>query len=396
LTRDQAHELAMAIKVLCDVRLAATVLMVAAAPVLGLNPGVLAMIAASLGQSYLLLRHWDPLGARLVQGWWFPALESLVAMLLFVSFGSSGLGAAYLGATLALLACAGGWRAMALSLGAFVPIVGMAMGGVFPSLGGEDATQAIWLLSLVVLMVACSLGGFYLRSMIFSRVELIEQRRAAELVEVSSQERLQLARELHDGVSKTLHGCHMIADSLARALATDDHPQTAKARELTRSLEVARQESRGLLQELREEPASDLVPSCGRTVAQWADRNPAVAVDLVLPDEPIMVGVRVRHEALRILGELLENVHRHSGSARVEVGLAVAAGDAVLTVADHGVGMAGADVAAWSRQGHFGLAGVRERAERLGGRCHIDSDATGTRVRVDFPLAGAEKQGVGT
>ncbi|MCA0294213.1 MAG: histidine kinase [Actinobacteria bacterium] len=391
---DQIHELAMAVKVLCDVRLACSALMVVAVPAMGLGPEVLAVIGASLAMSYVLLRHWDPLGARLVQGWVFPSLESLVAMLLFVEFGNSGLGGAYLGATLALLACAGGVRAMLLSFGAFIPIVVLAVWGVFPTLGGASVREWIWLLSLVILQVACGLGGFYLRTMLFSRVDLVEQRRAVELVEASSRERLRLAHELHDGVSKSLHGCHMIAESLSRQLAREDHPQTPKARELTHSLDVARQESRDLLYELRQVPADDLVPPLRSVLGRWAEHNPGVEVHDELGTAPVVVTVRVRHEVARAVGELLENVRRHSGSTDVRVTLApVADGHALLTVADTGVGMAVADPERLKREGHFGLAGVQERAELVGGSCRTVSGPGGTRVQIGFPVVDDEERG---
>lgn len=390
---DQIHELAMAVKVLVDVRLACTALMVIAVPAMGLGMEVVAVIGASLVMSYLLLRHWDPLGARLMQGWVLPALESLVAILLFVEFGNSGLGGAYLGATLALLACAGGARALALSFGTFVPIVVLAVLGVFPTLGGASVREWIWLLSLVILQASCGLAGFYLRTMLFSRVELVEQRRAAELVEASSQERLRLAHELHDGVSKSLHGCHMIAESLSRQLTRENHPQTDKARELALSLDVARQESRDLLYELRQLPADDLVPSLRSALERWAGHNPGVRVYDELGSAPVVVAVRVRHEVARALGELLENVRRHSRSADVRVTLGRDAAGAVLSVADTGVGMGTPDTHELQRAGHFGLAGVRERAELVGGACRIESGPGGTRVQLGFPVVADDERG---
>ncbi len=387
MTPGLSHDLGMAVKVLCDVRLACVVLMMIAVPAMGLGWEVVVMIGISLAMSYLLLRHWDPLGARVVRGWWYPTLESLVAILLFVEFGDSGVGGAYLGATLALLACAGGTRAMMISLGAFMPIIGFAIAGVFPTLGGGSVKESIWLLSLVVLQSACSLGGLYLRNLLAARVELVEQRQLLERAEASSRERLRLAHELHDGVAKTLHGCHMIAESLSRQLVRDGHPESAKARELTHSLDIARQESRDLLFELRQEPAGELAPCCRATLAQWAEANPGIRVAEELDAVPVRVSVRTRHEVLRILGELLENVRRHSRSPDVTVRLSRGDGRAVLEVSDHGVGIGGSSPQELARDGHFGLAGVRERAGLVGGSCDIESGGGGTTVRIGFPLA---------
>ncbi|MEA5118549.1 MAG: histidine kinase [Propionicimonas sp.] len=393
MTAEHVREIATAVKVLCDIRLLCVLLMLIALPQMAITGFTVAALLATLPLSWLLLRHWEPLGARLIQAWALPAVESAVAILLFVSYGDSGIGAAYLAATLALLSCGGGVRPMVISLGYFAAVVGLVIAGRVPVLGGAGAIGSFWVLSVVVMLGSCGVAGLYLRRMLFARVELVEQRRFAELAEASSQERLRLAQDLHDGMSKTLHGAHLLAESLTRQLAGEGLPQVIRARELTHALDTARRESRELLLELREVPPGDLVAPCREQVRQWSAAHPQITLTQHYPDEPVVVGVAVQHEVVRTLGELLENVRRHSGSSTAEVRLEHHDRAARLWVRDQGVGLGELDLPQLQRAGHFGLVGVHERMERIGGSCRVESGPDGTTVEVSCPLVAATRPG---
>jgi signal transduction histidine kinase len=88
----------------------------------------------------------------------------------------------------------------------------------------------------------------------------------------------------------------------------------------------------------------------------------------------------------RILSEALSNATRHGGGADVEVSVTDADdGDLVVAVSDKGPGF---DPGRKPGPGHLGLAGMRERAELLGGRFELESGpGAGTRVRAFLPLA---------
>lgn len=87
----------------------------------------------------------------------------------------------------------------------------------------------------------------------------------------------------------------------------------------------------------------------------------------------------------RILSEALSNTARHSRGAGVEVRVTKSAdGYMMAEVSDKGPGF---DTSQGPSQGHLGLAGMRERAELLGGRLELDSSpGAGTRVRAFLPL----------
>jgi signal transduction histidine kinase len=93
----------------------------------------------------------------------------------------------------------------------------------------------------------------------------------------------------------------------------------------------------------------------------------------------------IRDELYRIGREALMNAFQHSGAASVELELSYAPREMRLLVRDNGCGI-DAEVLRSGREGHWGLVGMRERAERIGGRLKVWSRAAaGTEVELTVP-----------
>ena len=90
----------------------------------------------------------------------------------------------------------------------------------------------------------------------------------------------------------------------------------------------------------------------------------------------------------RIYQEALNNIVRHSGAAQATVHFSLGEETAVLEVADNGSGMdVLPDLTTQAGQSYYGLAGMKERAEAVGGRLHLSSTpGRGTIVTVRVPL----------
>ena len=101
---------------------------------------------------------------------------------------------------------------------------------------------------------------------------------------------------------------------------------------------------------------------------------------MILGGLPWLRPAHVQH-VLRIIQEAVLNAARHSGAGRVRV--EATAGRARITVRDTGRG------GVQARDGSFGLRSMRRRAEELGAGLHIVSDAGGTAVVLDLPLAAS-------
>jgi signal transduction histidine kinase len=104
-----------------------------------------------------------------------------------------------------------------------------------------------------------------------------------------------------------------------------------------------------------------------------------------------VVGARLRadaaedHHLLRIGLEALTNALKHGAATRIDIELRFGIDTTVLVVVDNGRGMDGGENAASGA--HFGLQGVRERVDKLGGISEIDSSpGKGTRLSVTVPV----------
>jgi signal transduction histidine kinase len=90
---------------------------------------------------------------------------------------------------------------------------------------------------------------------------------------------------------------------------------------------------------------------------------------------------------LRIAQEALANVVRHSGAAHVALALRYHPNELTLTISDDGKGFLITN-ANLSPKGHFGLQGMRERADQIGGTLNVESSPeSGTRVTLHAPLS---------
>jgi signal transduction histidine kinase len=92
----------------------------------------------------------------------------------------------------------------------------------------------------------------------------------------------------------------------------------------------------------------------------------------------------------RITQEALANVLKHENARTVHVRLSTPNSHATLEVDDDGAGFDERRTRRFARDGHFGLAGMSQRASMVGGSFHVQSSpGAGTSVRVDVPLGAS-------
>ncbi|MEU4827531.1 ATP-binding protein [Actinomadura sp. NPDC023710] len=229
-------------------------------------------------------------------------------------------------------------------------------------------------------------AGVALRHLLDDLVTKEAELRRAEVNAAAAEERTRLAREMHDSLAKTLRGIAMAAAALPAWVCRDQARAVQEARTVALAAEIASREARQLLTELRQESPVRPLPDVVREVTE--DWGAAVGIGVTCRvDDSVDLPLRARHELKAILGEALANVQRHAGAARVEVFLAWDGGDAVLTVADDGCGFEIQAPSMLAAGGHYGLIGLRERAERVGGTVQMDSEpGRGTTVTVRLSL----------
>jgi signal transduction histidine kinase len=214
------------------------------------------------------------------------------------------------------------------------------------------------------------------------------ERALAKVLEAAQQERIRLAADLHDGPVQELTALNYGLERVDRRLQTDGPDAVRELLgEQKDHLTMVTRTLRSLLSELRP-PALDehglagALKLYGDAFAKQAGVN--VSVDAQVDERP---APEVETIVYRITQEALTNVAKHAQARHVWIRL-VAGGQAVdLTIRDDGVGFDPEQAARLLKDGHFGLVGMRERAEMGGGRMDLDSRPDhGTTIHLTLPL----------
>jgi PAS domain S-box-containing protein len=209
---------------------------------------------------------------------------------------------------------------------------------------------------------------------------------------VQDDERRRIARELHDSLGQYLASLLLAVSGLKAELSDPAARQQLEVLE-AQTQRVDRELDR-LVFILRPTALDDCGLSEGveAYVRTWSELT-GVAVDLELQGlDNVRLPVQVQAAAFRVVQEALTNVAKYAQASQVSVSLARRRRHLVATIEDDGIGFDAADamVPAPNRI-HWGLLGMQERIEALGGSFAIESQpGAGTTVLWRVPLASAE------
>lgn len=198
-----------------------------------------------------------------------------------------------------------------------------------------------------------------------------------------SRERNRMARELHDTLAHTLTGLSVTLETVKAYWNVDVDQARAL---LDKSLTATRnglEETRRALQALRASPLEDLGLGLAlRQMAESAAERVNLDLQLALPNAMPNLPPDVEQCLYRIAQEAVQNVVHHANAHRLALRLESEAGHWKLTVQDDGLGF---DPRQNSAAGHFGLAGMKERAALAGGKLTIDSQkGKGTKIILEI------------
>ena len=264
-------------------------------------------------------------------------------------------------------------------------LVNLLVASAMASLGQRVAPGRVIAGGSVVLflLTLARMGG--LASEVASQTE--RKRAMQTVLRATEQERVRLAADLHDGPVQELTALRY---GLTRARNRIQRGQPDQAE--------------GLLAELEDELAAGIT-GLRRLMAEL---RPAVldeqGLEIALHNQirafeatsgvacAISTGLKGRLAPdletvlYRVTQETLNNVGKHAGASRVTVSLAAENGSVRLRIIDDGIGFDPAQASRLLNDGHFGLAGMRERVELGGGRLDLDSQpGHGTTIHVALP-----------
>ncbi len=202
-------------------------------------------------------------------------------------------------------------------------------------------------------------------------------------------ERLRIARDLHDSLLQNVQALIL----KLQAFAAQAPPGSTDRAELERALGVAGgvvEEARGYVSELRSTNAAGHFDERLHLIARQVVEDTDIDLEVRVNGAPRPLRDAVVEEVLRIVREALLNTRQHAEASRLIVELDYRAWSLRIRVSDNGKGIAPVIVRDGGRDGHFGLPGMRERAERIAGNLVIASTpGGGASVTLTLPARRA-------
>jgi ligand-binding sensor domain-containing protein/signal transduction histidine kinase len=239
--------------------------------------------------------------------------------------------------------------------------------------------QSYWFYALIVLL----LGG------IVWQLYRLRVRRISSQFSAVLAERNRIAREIHDNLAQDILGISVQLELVARLMPAAEAAKSHldRARILVRN---SMAEARRYVWDLRSQDLEnkDLPTALNDTARRLTrDTELQTAVQVTGTFRPLPSAIETN--ILRIAQEAINNSVKHAGARRIMIDVHFEQDALQLRVQDDGCGF---DPQAHNGDGHFGLVGMRERAQEIGGELNIHSQAAaGTEVIVNVPLTHGDR-----
>jgi signal transduction histidine kinase/ligand-binding sensor domain-containing protein len=236
--------------------------------------------------------------------------------------------------------------------------------------------QASWFRALIAAFVIAALWGIY-------RLRLYQIAREFNAqMEARVDERLRVARDLHDTLLQGFQGLMLLLQSVRDLLPARGDKALEEFDHVLEVGDQAIRESRAAIHGMRSPAGStnDLAEAIRKAAVEFAG-DASSEFRLVVEGAPRDVHPIVRDEAFRIACEAIRNAFRHANATIVE-GEVIYDDSLRVRIRDDGKGM-DPELAKGGRAGHYGLSGMRERALRIGGKLNIwSSPGAGTEIEL--------------
>ncbi len=197
-------------------------------------------------------------------------------------------------------------------------------------------------------------------------------------------ERERLARDLHDSLGHSLVALSVQLEAIQRLYKVDPEKASAQVDELKNLTRASMDDLRRSLAGLRapglgERQLREALQSLSVEVAQRAH----LAITCHIHDDADQLSPAHSETLWRVAQEALANIERHAAARTVDLRLDIESQHATLAIKDDGRGL---PPDAENQPGHYGLRGMRERVEGLGGTLTLSSNGNGSRVDVKLPI----------
>ena len=233
-----------------------------------------------------------------------------------------------------------------------------------------------WFLGLCLLTIAAAVLGAY-------RFRLWQMRMRFEAV---LDERARLAREMHDTVIQGCAGISALLEALASLRAEEQSLPQELLEHARRQVRTTIDEARQAVWNLRQgQPSGRMLETTLENMARQMSAESGIPVVCEIAGKPFSLTQMATHELMMMAREAVYNAVLHAHPQRVDVRVSFGPNELTLEVRDNGVGFEPAAVFAREDR-HYGLVGMRERVEAVGGNFHLDSaPGKGTDLMVRIP-----------
>ncbi|MFZ1988750.1 MAG: triple tyrosine motif-containing protein, partial [Alphaproteobacteria bacterium] len=235
-------------------------------------------------------------------------------------------------------------------------------------------------LGLCVVTGAALLWGAYR-----ARLAQVSAHMRAQL-ETRLSERERIARELHDTLLQGFQGLMLRFQSVADSIPPDEPARQLIEETMTRGDEVLA-EGRDRVRNLRGvDTAEDLPQTLRDAVKNFGQGAPNFRV--IVEGTPCVLHPVVNDEITRICNEAVLNALKHANAKNIEVNVLYHRASLQVRIRDDGSGIDSKVLEMGGRQGHFGLVGMRERAQKIEAEFTLSSRArAGTEIDITVPAA---------
>jgi signal transduction histidine kinase len=220
--------------------------------------------------------------------------------------------------------------------------------------------------------------------------------RLEERMEERLNERTRIARELHDSLLQGFQGMMFRLQAVRQLLPAGD-----AAKFLDSAMQVGDQaigEGREAVQSLRSSTFDDgdlatSLSALGAELEAGIEPSSKPRYHVVVEGRPRELTAVVRDEAYRIAREAVCNAYQHAKAGHIETEVTFGDVDLTIRVRDDGIGVDPQILVRGQRLGHWGLPGMRERSEKLGGHLRVWSEGNaGTEIELHVPAHVAYAQ----
>jgi signal transduction histidine kinase/ligand-binding sensor domain-containing protein len=208
-------------------------------------------------------------------------------------------------------------------------------------------------------------------------------------------ERLRIARELHDTLLQSFQGVAFQLQAARKLMRRKADNAEKVLDEAILATEEAIREGRSAIRDLRPEPAaqrnlSELLDAAGRELATAHELNgQAPSYRVLIEGKQQDLSPMLQDEVYRISREVIRNAFAHAAASHIEVEVRYDPDHLRLRVRDDGKGI-DPKVLEAGQSGHFGIPGMRERAQRIGARLDFWSEVgAGTEAELTVPASMA-------